>query len=513
MIFLTIMEYLKKNELCMSGICDFRVCFQRLISDIIKMSDKTLINQLFQAIDNYTRNDHRENTPVVDFKTPDELLQLIDFPVKDGGVSQEQFQQLMQQYLQYSVRTGNKQFMNQLYAGFNMPAFIGEVLTILANTSMYTYEVAPVATMIEREMINLMNSYSGYNQGDGVFLTGGSNANLVAMFSARNHKIPASRFDGIDRNKHLTAFVSEHAHYSFENAANMLGIGAHNVIKIPVDEYGRMIPDELDRAIKSSLQKGETPFFVGATCATTVLGAFDPLDELAEICSNHDIWLHADGAFGGSLILSPETKHLFRGIEKTDSFGWNPHKLMNIPLVASVLLVKQKGTLHFNLTDINTDYIFHNNNDVEDLGKKSIQCGRRVDAVKLWFAWKYYGKKGYEKRMENLVNMARYAEKKVKDHPRLELLAPRQSLTVCFRYRPGHETDLNDFNFRLREQLRKSGKSIVNVAWLDDTLTIRLIMANAETRKEDVDRFFMNFLTCANELENELSQQMMTESV
>ncbi len=478
------------------------------------MSDKALINQLFQTIDDYTRNDQKkEGTPVVDFKTPDELQQLMDFTVKDEGISHIKFNDLMQQYLQYSVRTGNKQFMNQLYGGFNLPAFIGEVLTILANTSMYTYEVAPVATMIEREMISLMNSYTGYSQGDGVFLTGGSNANLVAMFSARNRKIPASRFDGIDRNKHLTAFVSEHAHYSFENAANMLGIGAHNVIKIPVDGHGHMIPDELDRAINFSLQKGETPFFVGATCATTVLGAFDPLDELAEICSKHDIWLHADGAFGGSLVLSPETKHLFRGIEKTDSFGWNPHKLMNIPLVASVLLVKQKGTLHFNLTDINTDYIFHNNNDVEDLGKKSIQCGRRVDAVKLWFAWKYYGKKGYAKRMENLLNMARYAEEKVKDHSRLELLAPRQSLTVCFRYKPGYKTDLNDFNFRLREQLRKSGKSIVNVAWLDDTLTIRLIMANAETQKDDVDRFFENLLVCAGELENTLSRQIIAESV
>lgn len=476
------------------------------------MSDKALIDQLFQTIDNYTRNNQKEDTPVVDFKTPDELQKLIDFSVKDEGVSHEKFHELMQQYLQYSVRTGNKQFMNQLYAGFNLPAFIGEVLTMLANTSMYTYEVAPVATMIEREMISLMNSYTGYSQGDGVFLTGGSNANLVAMFSARNRKMPASRFDGIVRNEQLTAFVSEHAHYSFENAANMLGIGAHNVIKIPVDEHGRMIPYELEKAIELSLQKGETPFFVGATCATTVLGAFDPLDELAEICSKYNIWLHADGAFGGSLILSPETQHLFRGIEKTDSFGWNPHKLMNIPLVASVLLVKQKGTLHFNLTDINTDYIFHNNNDVEDLGKKSIQCGRRVDAVKLWFAWKYYGKKGYEKRMENLMEMAEYAEEKVKNHRQLELLAPRQSLTVCFRYHSDHITDLNDFNFRLREQLRKSGKSIVNIAWLDDTLTIRLIMANAETQKEDVDRFFENFLVCAEELENTLSRKIMAES-
>jgi glutamate/tyrosine decarboxylase-like PLP-dependent enzyme len=366
---------------------------------------------------------------------------------------------------------------------------------------MYTYEVAPVATEIEREMIRLMNSYTGYVKGDGIFLTGGSNANLNAMLSARNRIFPDGRFNGIDKNLKLKAFINEHAHYSFETAANVIGIGARNVVKVKADSNGRMIPFELEKAIEQSIANGETPFFVGATCATTLLGAFDPLDQIAPICQKHNIWFHADGTFGGSIILSPKHQHLFNGIEQTDSFAWNPHKLMNIPLVCSVLLVKRAGTLHHNITDINTDYIFHDIDEVEDLGKKSIQCGRRVDAVKLWFAWKYFGKEGYVKRIDNLMDVAQYAEEIVNRTQQLELLAPRQSLNICFRYVPKSAADLNAFNLKVREGLRKSGKSIVNYGYIGKTLAIRLVIANAEIEKTDIEQFFENLLTIAQELE------------
>lgn len=285
--------------------------------------------------------------------------------------------------MEYSVKTGNKQFMNQLYSGFNFPAFIGEVFTALANTSMYTYEVAPVATTIETEMIQLMNSYAGYENGDGIFVSGGSNANLIAMFSARNRMLPDSRFDGYNNYEKLTAFVNEKAHYSFETAANILGIGSKNVIKVKTDDKGMIIPSELEKEISDSYERGENPFFVVATCATTLLGAYDPIDKMADITEKYSLWLHADGAFGGSLVLSDKHNHLLKGLERSDSFTWNPHKLMNIPLICSTLLVKKRGTLQHNITDINADYIFHDIDEIEDLGKKSIQCGRRVDAVKL----------------------------------------------------------------------------------------------------------------------------------
>ena len=465
------------------------------------MDNRKILEGTFEKIDLYIKSNNDNQSPVVKFKMPAELSEIIDPAVTEEGVTEKGFLSLIDKYLEYSVRTGNKQFLNQLYSGFNFPAFIGEVITTLANTSMYTYEVAPAATIIETEMIKLMSSYVGYSKGDGVFLSGGSNANLVAMFSARNRIFPDGRFEGYDSSLKLKAFINEQAHYSFETAANVLGIGARNVVKVKADKMGKMIPGELEKEIDNSIKKGEKPFFVGATCATTLTGAYDPLEEIAEICSKHNIWLHADGSFGGSLILSDKHRHIMKGIDKADSFAWNPHKLMNIPLICSVILVKKRGTLQQNITDINTDYIFHDIDQIEDLGKKSIQCGRKVDAVKLWFAWKYYGLEGYRSRIDNSIAMAAFAEEKVNQHPSLELLTPRQSFTVCFRYIPERETDLNKFNLELRESLRKSGKSIVNYGYIGNTLAIRLITANGELEKSDIDLFFDNLITEAKSMD------------
>ncbi|MBW6478014.1 MAG: PLP-dependent decarboxylase [Bacteroidales bacterium] len=464
------------------------------------MNQERILSASFDKILNYIReNDDEQN--VVNYHTPASLQQILMPKVDEEPTGEDEFLKMMDHYLEFAVKTGNKQFLNQLYSGFNLPAFIGDMLTTLTNTSMYTYEVAPAATIIEKEMIALMNSYAGYSDGDGIFLTGGSNGNLVAMFTARNRMLPESRFHGYDRTENLVAFINEQAHYSFETAANILGIGAKNVIKVKADHNGRMIPHELEKAIENAKNNRQTPFFVAATCATTLLGAYDPIDEIAEITQKHGLWLHADGAFGGSIILSDQHRYLMKGIEKTDSFVWNPHKLMNIPLVCSALLVKQKGVLQHNITDLNTDYIFHDMEEVEDLGKKSIQCGRHVDAVKLWFAWKYFGKKGYSQRIDNLIEMATYAENIVNQHPRLELMASRQSFSVCFRYQPENVVDLNEFNLAVRENIRKTGQSIVNYGYIGKDLTIRLVMANGELRKKDIDKFFQNFLGAAENLE------------
>lgn len=469
------------------------------------MNEQIILNEVFEKIRRYIESNADNHKPVVNYSSPAELASLINLQIEDAGVAQNEFLELVDQYLNYSVRTGSKQFLNQLYSGFNFPAFIGDVLTTLTNTSMYTYEVAPVATEIEKSMISLMNRYAGYENGDGLFVSGGSNANLVAMFSARNRALPGSRFEGYDNNQKLTVFVNEQAHYSFETAANVLGIGSQSVIKVKADANGRIIPEEFEIAITASKARGEKPFFAVATNATTLLGAYDPIDEMAAICSKHNIWLHADGSFGGSLILSEKHRHKLKGLEKSDSFAWNPHKLMNIPLICSVILVKQKGTLQYNLTDLNTDYIFHDIDEIEDLGKKSIQCGRRVDAVKLWFAWKYFGLEGYQQRIDNLMDMATYAENIVHENPRLELMAPRQSFAICFRYIPEKDIDLNDFNLQLRETLRKTGQTIVNYGYIGKTLTIRLITVNGELEKSDIDLFFDRLIFAAKQLEESIS--------
>lgn len=460
------------------------------------------LTAFFELIQSHLNHAGQPGGKVVNFMSPGELRQQMNLPVGKKGESKEQLLHQIWQYLRYAVDTGNRQFFNQLYAGFNLPAFMGEVVTALTNTSMYTYEVAPVATLIETEMIEKMCGITGYKKGDGIFVTGGSNANLMAMFSARNKTLPEAKTNGLHQMPRLSAFISEQAHYSFETAANLLGIGSTHVYKIKSSAEGKMSVEDLVRQMQHSAGQGERPFFVAATAGTTLLGAFDPIAEIAEAAKPFNAWVHVDGSFGGSLILSPRTRPLFEGIEKTDSFTWNPHKLMNVPLICSAILMREKGWLKRNLTNLHDDYIYHDTDTGNcDLGKKSVQCGRRVDALKLWLAWKFYGDDGYSARMDNLMEVARYFETKVKTSARLELMAPRQSLTVCFRYLPQHGQNANEFNSALREALRTSGKTIVNFSHLNGHFTFRWVVANAEVTRADVDAFFEHLMDTASRLD------------
>ena len=471
----------------------------------MKNEEQWMLSKVFELIEQHMPSGgKRTDRPVVRFLPPDGLKDEIDLSLPVDGVSGDDLIRDIEAYLHYSVETADRQFANQLYGGFNFPAFIGEMVTALTNTSMYTYEVAPVATLIETALLRKLNKLVGFETGEGTFLTGGSNANLIAMFSARNKMCPEIKTKGACGCSKLTAFVSEQCHYSFDTAANLLGIGSDQVYKIPVDPNGCMQVEALDAAILQSGRAGETPFFIGATAGTTLLGAFDPIEAIVAVGEKHRVWVHVDGAFGGPVILSETHRKLLKGIDRADSFTMDPHKLMNVPLVCSVLLVKEKGRLMRNLTDLDTQYLYHDNDtECHDLGKSSIQCGRRVDALKLWLAWRYFGDSGYSGRMDKQMALARYAESKVEGRPELELLARPQSVAVCFRYRNKNSKDIDEFNLQLRERMRKTGKSLINYGYWNGNLALRYVAINPDSETEDVDVLFDHILGIAQELEEE----------
>ncbi len=300
----------------------------------------------------------------------------------------------------------------------------------------------------------------------------------------------------------MALFVSDQAHYSFEKATNVLGIGHNSVVKVATDLSGRMIPDELNRSIEKNLESGKMPFFVVATAGTTVTGSFDPIERLAEIAGHYGIWLHVDGALGASVLLSKQHKHLLDGIHLANSVAWNAHKTMGVPLLCSALLLRDVGVLEESTSCDHSNYLFHDEASY-DMGKKSLQCGRRVDALKLWLSWKYFGDIGYDERVSRLFMLASYAEELVNADPRLDLVAPVESVNVCFQYvsENGSENETNIFNRRIRDHLLKSGLSAVNYATIDGRTTIRIAFVNPDIDREDVDRFFHNVHDAAKAVE------------
>jgi len=463
-----------------------------------------VLNRIFELINSWLKQSADPETPVNKYRTPENLKEELALKIEKSGVSEKVLLDEVEKYLDFSVKTAHPAYLNQLFGGFNFPAFIGEVITALTNTSMYTYEVAPVATLMEMQLIEKMLSYTGWASGTGSMLTGGSNTNMVAMLLARNAIFKGSKLEGITGLPKLAVFVSERSHFSMLKGANTIGIGQNSVIKVKLDESGRMRGPALKDAIEATLKKGYLPFMVCSTAGTTETGSFDAIDEVAKVAENYELWHHVDGSWGGSMILSEQRRQLFSGLERADSFSWNPHKLMNIPLICSVLLVKDKNVMREEIQSYDADYIYHKSDTSSyDLGPSSLQCGRRVDSLKLWLAWKYYGDQGYAERIEHLFQLAEHANQFIEQNDQLELMFPTQTLNVNFRVKTPESVNSDEFNERLRYELLKEGKTMVNYCWLENGLSIRLILLNPDLSKKDISRFFELLLEQANHMLND----------
>lgn len=475
--------------------------FGMFFREILMKERQEILVGLLGRVFRYLEEAGRPGTPVVDYQAPESLRQKMDLTLGAEGLPEGQLLQLCEDYLQYSVRTGHRFFMNQLFSGFNFPAFLGEIVTAATNGSMYTYETAPVATLVEMEVVRRMGELAGFQNGNGLIVTGGSNANLVALLCARHHLFPDIKAKGIRMRSPMVIFVSDQAHYSFFKAANVVGIGSDNVVLVKSDRAGCMIPEELDGEIRQAVQNGKTPFFVGATAGTTVMGSFDPLPAIAGICETHGLWFHVDASLGGGFLLSPRHRDLLKGCNLADSFTWDAHKLMGIPLMCSVLLTQSRDILYHACSSEGGDYLFHDYDNADfDLGTKSLQCARRVDALKLWLAWKCIGDRGYAERIDRLVELAGYATHKIASHPQLELMRPVQSIIACFRYRPEGATDLNGLNLALRERLATEGKVLINYTHLNGEMVLRLVVINPDLTERDLDTLFETIVGTGEEL-------------
>ena len=458
-----------------------------------------LIEDLHNKIINYLLEPDKKLNSINQINKKPSLINYLEI---EKPIDLDNINNLIDKYLDSAIRTNSTNFYNQLFSGFSTMGYIGELIATVTNSSMYTYEMSPNATVIEKSLIKKMSELVGYIDGFGTFVNGGSNGNLIAMLLARSQIYPESKSDGLFNQKRLVAFVSKESHYSFIKAGIQIGIGINQVKMVPCDEMGHMNPNSLKSMINKTIKNGHRPFFVGATAGTTVRGAFDPIEQISDICNEFNIWLHIDGSWGGPVLFSKKYNYLIKGSERSDSFTWCCHKMMGIPLVCTAIILKDKDVLK-NINEIeNTDYLFHNNNDQFDLGRHSLQCGRKVDSLKLFLAWKYFGDIGFEKKINHLFKLAKYAEKKVNQSTILKLISPIESLNICFQPQPKQlsKNEWNNFTISCRNELISNSEVMVNYAYIGKICCIRLITVNFNQKENDIDNFFNLFEETTNKL-------------
>jgi glutamate decarboxylase len=297
---------------------------------------------------------------------------------------------------------------------------------------------------VTRYLANLFGLTSQH--AGGISQPGGSASNSTAIAIARNSLYPETKTAGLG-DRRFTLFTSAHGHYSLEKAAQMFGFGSNAVICVPVDPAtGRMIPSDLERLIRESKGRGETPFLVNATAGTTVQGSFDgPLPELSAICKTHNLWLHIDGSWGGSVIFNRDISSSnlrLKGAELADSIAITPHKMLGVPMTCSFLLGRDMRQFWSAMT-LPAGYLFHNAgadvNDLYDLADLTPQCGRRADALKMFLALTYYGAEHFSGLVARAFENAEYLLALLKRHPDFVPVSPEPlpCLQVCFYFARG----------------------------------------------------------------------------
>jgi aromatic-L-amino-acid decarboxylase len=247
----------------------------------------------------------------------------------------------------------------------------------------------------------------------------------------------------------------------------------------------------LEVAINKDLKDGFTPLCVVATLGTTGCTSIDPVSDMATLCNKFGIWLHVDAAYAGTALLLPEYRYIIEGIERADSFVFNPHKWMFTNFDCSAYFIKDREAL-LRTFEILPEYLKTPTrgmvNDYRDWG---VQLGRRFRALKLWFVIRSFGTDKLSEMIRNHIALAQWFRQQVELHPHFELMAPVTFSVVCFRFKPEKLEDgeqLNALNAQLLKKINASGKVYLSHTRLHNKFTLRLSIAGTLTGKEHVDK-------------------------
>lgn len=468
---------------------------------------RRFLQELVNILLSYICKSSQRSSKVLDFHHPHQLKDGLEGFSLNLPEQPETLEQLLvdcRDTLKYGVSTAHPRFFNQLSAGLDVIGLAGEWLTSTANTNMFTYEVSPVFILMEEVLLRKMQNIVGWpdDEGDGIFCPGGTISNLYSILVARYHFYPEVKTKGMAALPQLALFTSEHSHYSVKKSAAVLGMGIENVVIVKCDERGKMIPAELESSIVTAEEKGLVPFYVNVTAGTTVYGAFDPLDAIADICHCHTLWMHVDAAWGGGLLMSDRHRMKLQGIERAWSVTWNPHKMMGVPLQCSAILVKKRGLLK-ECNELGAEYLFQTDKSYDvsyDTGDKSIQCGRHVDAFKLWLMWKAKGSEGFGAQVNKCLENAEYLYDQLQRRTEFELVFKNkpEHCNVCFWYTPpslkslplgpDRDTRLHQVAPRIKGRMMEKGSVLIGYQPLGAKVNFfRCVLSNPATQQDDIN--------------------------
>ena len=440
------------------------------------MSTDDIYQQVWQLIQtHYLAVPASDNKAAAQFVPPEQLARQLPLQIPAQGIGNAALIERLHAIMANTPNTWADGYLTTLFGGRVDAAYAGKLLSAMANNAMHTFKAAGAQVLIEQEVLRFMLDLADFSDGEGAFTPGGTASNFIGMKLARERISPDAEIHGWDGRRYR-AYCSVGSHYAIKAAAGNIGLGENNVIMIATDANGKIDLTALTRRIEADQQAGLIPFYINATVGTSVLGALDPVPELAAIAEQYRLWLHLDGAFGASLLLNPPLKQKIAP-HHADSISWDPHKMMGIPLTCSVILVKRHGELAQAFrAPAQGDYLFQTYPNYNP-GKNSNQCARTNDALPLWMALQVLGKTGYAARTEQQLALARFTAQLIANDKAFHLYQEPETINVCFR----HRDIASDIVCRLLDERHGIKISFAN---LQNEKYLRLVCVNPDLTQE-----------------------------
>ena len=384
------------------------------------------------------------------------------------------------------------------------PSILGDLLSSGLGVQGMLWITSPACTELEThvldwlvDMLDLPANFKSSGAGGGVIQDSASSAALTAMLAGRERATGyTSREQGND--PRFVAYTSTQGHSSLQKAAMIAGIGAQNLRLVEVDETYAMRPQALAAHIREDRQAGLLPFFVSATVGTTSSNAIDPLPQIGKICQEEGLWLHVDAAMSGTAALCPEFRYIHDGLEKADSYAFNPHKWMFTNFDCDCFYVADRSAL-IRALSILPEYLRNQASEagaVIDYRDWQVSLGRRFRSLKLWFVIRHYGVEGLQYHVRRHVELAQKFAAWVQASEQFVLAAPAPLNLVCFRHVGGDE-----INQAILDRLNSSGKLYLTHTRLDDQLTLRMCIGQTHTEARHVEAAWEEIQQAARALE------------
>ena len=371
-------------------------------------------------------------------------------------------------------------------------AFIGSSgleIGALADLLAHTYDInlavdARAATQIEDQAVRWVAEFVGFTGNGGAFTSGGTVSNVTALAAARERSVPGSRHAGL-AGKPVAVYCSQEVHYSVTRAVELLGIGSDNLRAVEIDGLRRMRPDALDATIAADVTAGVTPVAVVATAGTTLTGAIDPIDGIADVCRRHGVWLHVDGAYGLPAASVESRASMFDGLASADSCSIDAHKWLYLPKACGVVLVRHAESLATAFSH-EQGYLPHQQHELH-AADVTLEYSRPFRALKLWLAFRAHGAAQFREAIERNLEEADLLYRRAQATEDFEALdAPPQLSIVPVRHVPPGVGDLNAHNQALAEAIQADGRAYLAPALIDGEVWLRPCFVNFRTTESDV---------------------------